>query len=219
MQKSVFTVLTLSLGLAFTTVSHADLVQAQPLSNSIESANLANRVLDQGGQSISSALFKMNSLSNNNSAIASKPTAVTALSITETAGNRVKSQNVPARIEVDKSEPGIIDRLSAVASEAVRKFSQTGMASWYGRQFHGRKTASGEKFDMYAMTAAHRSLPLNCYIRVTNKDNGKSVVVKVNDRGPFHGNRVLDLSYGAANKLGFTSRGTGNVTIERIEAP
>lgn len=220
MQKSVFTILTLSIGLAFTTVSHADLVQAQPLSNSVESANLANRVLDQNGQSISSALFKMNALSNNNSAIASKATAVTALSITETAGNRVKSQNIPARIEVDnKSEPGIIDRLSTVASEAVRKFTQTGMASWYGRQFHGRKTASGDKFDMYAMTAAHRSLPLNCFIRVTNKSNGKSVVVKVNDRGPFHGNRVLDLSYGAANKLGITNSGTGNVTIERIEAP
>ncbi len=222
MQKSVFTVLTLSIGLAFTTASHADLVQAQPLSNGVESANLANRVLDQDGQTISSALFKMNTAanSNNNSAIASKPTAITALSITETAGNRVKSQNVPARIEIEnKAEPGIIDRLSAVASEAVRKFSQTGMASWYGRQFHGRKTASGDTFDMYAMTAAHRSLPLNCYIRVTNKDNGKSVVVKVNDRGPFHGNRVLDLSYGAANKLGITNRGTGNVTIERIEAP
>lgn len=93
------------------------------------------------------------------------------------------------------------------------------MASWYGRQFHGRKTASGDTFDMYAMTAAHRSLPLNCYIRVTNKDNGKSVVVKVNDRGPFHGNRVLDLSYAAANKLGIAGSGTGNVTIERIEAP
>ena len=220
MQKSVFTVLTLSIGLAFTTVSHADLVQAQPLSNSVESANLANRVLDQGGKSISSALFKMNTFSNNNSAIASKPTALTALNVTETSGNRVKTQTTPARIDVDNSaEPGIIDRLSAVASEAVRKFTQNGMASWYGRQFHGRKTASGEKFDMYAMTAAHRSLPLNCYIRVTNKDNGKSVVVKVNDRGPFHGNRVLDLSYGAANKLGITNSGTGNVSIERIEAP
>lgn len=219
MQKSVFTVLTLSIGLAFTTVSHADLVQAQPLSNSVESANLANRVLDQGGQSISSALFKMNTFSNNNF-VASKPTALTALSVTETSAGRVKTQTTPARIDVDSSsEPGIIDRLSAVASEAVRKFTQNGMASWYGRQFHGRKTASGEKFDMYAMTAAHRSLPLNCYIRVTNKDNGKSVVVKVNDRGPFHGNRVLDLSYGAANKLGITSSGTGNVSIERIEAP
>lgn len=217
MQKSVFSVLTLSIGLAFTTASHADLVQAQPLSNSSESASLANRVLDQDNKSISSALFKMNTPAT--AAPANKPAVVTALSITETAGSRIKTESIPARVEVPQDEPGIIDRLSAVASEAVRKFTQTGMASWYGRQFHGRKTASGDTFDMYAMTAAHRSLPLNCYIRVTNKTNGKSVVVKVNDRGPFHGNRVLDLSYAAANKLGIAGSGTGNVTIERIDTP
>lgn len=217
MQKSVFSVLTLSIGLAFTTASYAEMVQAQPLGTSSESASLANRVLDQDGKRISSALFKMNTPVIA-AAPTNKPAVVTALSITETAGNRIKTEDVPARVEVPE-EPGIIDRLSAVASEAVRKFTQTGMASWYGRQFHGRKTASGDTFDMYAMTAAHRSLPLNCYIRVTNKDNGKSVVVKVNDRGPFHGNRVLDLSYAAANKLGIASRGTGNVTIERIERP
>ena len=216
MQKSVFSVLTLSLGLVFTTASHADLVQAQPLSSNAESASLANRVLDQDGKSISSALFKTNAPVT--VAAPAKAAVVTALSITETAGSRVKTENIPARVE-STEEPGIIDRLSAVASEAVRKFTQTGMASWYGRQFHGRKTASGDTFDMYAMTAAHRSLPLNCYIRVTNKDNGKSVVVKVNDRGPFHGNRVLDLSYAAANKLGIAGSGTGNVTIERIDAP
>lgn len=216
MQKSVFSVLTLSLCLAFTTASHADLVQAQPLSSNAESASLANRVLDQDGKSISSALFKTNAPVI--VAAPAKAAVVTALSITETAGSRVKTENIPARVE-STEEPGIIDRLSAVASEAVRKFTQTGMASWYGRQFHGRKTASGDTFDMYAMTAAHRSLPLNCYIRVTNKANGKSVVVKVNDRGPFHGNRVLDLSYAAANKLGIAGSGTGNVTIERIDAP
>lgn len=96
-------------------------------------------------------------------------------------------------------------------------FTQTGIASWYGKQFDGRKTASGEHFDMHAFTAAHRSLPLNCYIRVTNKTNGKSVVVKVNDRGPFHGNRVLDLSYGAAKALDMLHSGVGNVKIERIQ--
>jgi rare lipoprotein A len=106
-----------------------------------------------------------------------------------------------------------------VASNTVSKFKQTGLASWYGRKFHGRKTASGETFDMNAMTAAHRSLPLNCYVKVTNKSNGKSVVVKVNDRGPFHGKRVLDLSYGAAKKLGITSEGVGNVAIERVSGP
>lgn len=223
MQKSVFTVLTLSIGLATSTVSHADLVQSQPLNNSVESSNLANRVLDQNGQSISSALFKMNSPAL--AVATSKPTTITALNMTETAGSRVRTESVAAKFDDNKDsnakndEPGIIDRLSAVASEAVRKFTQTGMASWYGRQFHGRKTASGDTFDMYAMTAAHRSLPLNCFIRVTNKDNGKSVVVKVNDRGPFHGNRVLDLSYGAASKLGIAGSGTGNVTIERVDSP
>lgn len=113
----------------------------------------------------------------------------------------------------------VLGQLTAVASSAVSKFKQTGLASWYGRQFHGKKTASGERFDMNALTAAHRSLPMNCYIKVTNKDNGKSVVVRVNDRGPFHGNRVLDLSYGAAKAIGITQKGVGNVTIERVNTP
>lgn len=119
---------------------------------------------------------------------------------------------------VKQDEP-VLEKLTAVASNTVNKFKQTGLASWYGRQFHGKKTASGETFNMNAMTAAHRSLPLNCYIRVTNKDNGKSVIVKVNDRGPFNGNRVLDLSYGAAQAIGITQRGTGNVIIERVDGP
>lgn len=121
---------------------------------------------------------------------------------------------------VKQDEPiPVLEKLTAVASNTVNKFKQTGLASWYGRQFHGRKTASGEAFDMNDMTAAHRSLPLNCYIRVTNKDNNKSVIVRVNDRGPFHGNRVLDLSYGAAKALGIAQRGTGNVVIERVDGP
>ena len=113
----------------------------------------------------------------------------------------------------------VLERLTAVASNSVSKFKQNGLASWYGRQFHGRKTASGDTFDMNGLTAAHRSLPLNCYVKVTNKSNGKSVVVKVNDRGPFHGNRVMDLSYGAAKQLGITSKGVGNVSIERVSGP
>lgn len=113
----------------------------------------------------------------------------------------------------------VLERLSAVASNSVNKFQQNGMASWYGRQFNGRKTASGEVYNQNSLTAAHRSLPLNCYIKVTNKSNGKSVVVKVNDRGPFHGNRVLDLSYAAANQIGITNTGTGNVSIERVSGP
>lgn len=114
-------------------------------------------------------------------------------------------------------DANIVDRLNSLASTTVRNFTQSGVASWYGRQFHGRKTANGETFNMNAMTAAHKTLPLNCMIRVTNKSNGKSVVVKVNDRGPFHGSRVVDLSYGAAKALGIVDTGTANVSIERID--
>lgn len=100
--------------------------------------------------------------------------------------------------------------------ESAQGFSQTGMASWYGRKFHGNRTSSGEKFDMYKMTAAHRTLPLPTYVRVTNLDNDREVVVKVNDRGPFHSNRIIDLSYAAAVKLGMIKTGTARVRIEAI---
>lgn len=95
-------------------------------------------------------------------------------------------------------------------------FVQTGRASWYGKRFHGRKTASGEPFDMNALTAAHKELPLGTKIEVTNNANGKSIVVTVNDRGPFHGNRVLDLSKEAARQLGLIRKGTANVTIRAL---
>lgn len=127
--------------------------------------------------------------------------------------------NQPKVTISDNKDTHVLGQLTAVASNTVSKFKQNGVASWYGRQFHGRKTASGETFDMNGLTAAHRTLPMNCYIKVTNKDNGKSVVVKVNDRGPFHGNRVLDLSYGAAKAIGITQKGTGNVIIERVNKP
>ncbi len=95
----------------------------------------------------------------------------------------------------------------------------TGSASFYGSRHHGNKTASGERFNMYGLTAAHRSLPLGCTIRVTNKDNGKSVILKVNDRGPFHGNRVLDVSQGAAKQLGFIKQGLAKINIEVLSLP
>lgn len=126
--------------------------------------------------------------------------------VSKTASNKVAADDV-------------LSQLTAVASSTVSRFKQAGLASWYGRQFHGKKTASGETFDMNALTAAHPSLPMNCYVKVTNKDNGESVVVRINDRGPFHGNRVLDLSYGAAKAIGIAKQGTGNITIERIESP
>lgn len=96
-------------------------------------------------------------------------------------------------------------------------FSQTGTASWYGNKFHGHLTANGEIYDMYAMTAAHTSLPLPTYLRVTNLANNRQVIVRVNDRGPFIGNRILDLSYAAAVKLDMLKSGTARVKIQAID--
>jgi rare lipoprotein A len=98
----------------------------------------------------------------------------------------------------------------------AEKFEQSGVASWYGRQFHGRKTSNGEIYDMFKMTAAHKRLPLPSYVKVTNLSNGHSVVVRVNDRGPFRDNRIIDLSYAAAVKLGMAKSGTAPVRIQTI---
>jgi rare lipoprotein A len=98
----------------------------------------------------------------------------------------------------------------------VKTFKATGVASWYGKQFQGRKTTSGERYDMFAMTAAHPTLPIPSYVRVTNAANGKSVIVRINDRGPFHRNRAMDLSHAAAYKLGFVKQGSAKVSIERV---
>ena len=95
-------------------------------------------------------------------------------------------------------------------------YKATGIASWYGRKFHGQKTSSGETYDMYGMTAAHPTLPIPSYVRVTNPATGKSVVVRVNDRGPFLHNRIMDLSYAAAWKLGYTGNGSTKVTVELL---
>jgi rare lipoprotein A len=91
-----------------------------------------------------------------------------------------------------------------------------GMASWYGEKFHGHKTSNGEVFDMYQMTAAHKSLRIPSYARVTNLANGRSVIVRVNDRGPFHGDRMIDLSYAAAKRLGYQSQGVAQVEVAAI---
>ena len=98
-------------------------------------------------------------------------------------------------------------------------FKQEGFASWYGMKFHGHATSNGEIYDVYQMTAAHKTLPLPSYVRVTRQDNQKSVIVRVNDRGPFHEGRIIDLSYAAAVKLGINKMGTAAVSIEVISAP
>jgi rare lipoprotein A len=100
---------------------------------------------------------------------------------------------------------------------STKGYVEKGTASYYGQKFHGRRTSNMEVYDMYAFTAAHKTLPLPSFARVTNLDNGKSVVVRVNDRGPFHEGRVIDLSYAAAVKLGITARGTGRVEVRALQ--
>lgn len=101
--------------------------------------------------------------------------------------------------------------------EDATGFRERGLASWYGTKFHGRRTSSGEPYDMYQMTAAHKSLPIPSYVKVTNTRNGKSAIVRVNDRGPFHEGRVIDLSYAAALKLDVVGTGTAPVEIVALD--
>jgi len=103
--------------------------------------------------------------------------------------------------------------------ESSRGYHERGIASWYGTKFHGRRTSSGETYDMYAMTAAHKTLPLPTFVEVINLENGKKVVLRVNDRGPFHDNRIIDLSYTAATKLDIIAKGTGLVEVRALSSP
>ncbi|MEO6564554.1 MAG: septal ring lytic transglycosylase RlpA family protein [Casimicrobiaceae bacterium] len=103
-----------------------------------------------------------------------------------------------------------------VPATTLRPYKERGIASWYGRKFHGQKTSNGETYDMYAMTAAHPTLPLPSYVKVTNVVTGRSVVVRVNDRGPFLHGRIIDLSYAAAHRIGTAAKGSGEVEVEAI---
>lgn len=98
-------------------------------------------------------------------------------------------------------------------------YDASGIASWYGRDFHGKHTANGEIYDMHALSAAHKTLPLPTLVRVTNLDNGRSVIVRVNDRGPFVKNRLIDLSHAAAQQLGYAERGTAHVRVQTLDLP
>lgn len=98
-----------------------------------------------------------------------------------------------------------------------KNYVQSGTASWYGTKFHGQNTANGEVYDLYGMSAAHKTLPLPAYVRVTNLDNNRVVILRVNDRGPFYSDRIIDLSYAAAKKLGYAESGTARVKVEGID--
>ena len=137
--------------------------------------------------------------------------------------------NIPSRIDAipdavpriethsrSTMKPYVVFGKRYVPVSDERPFRQEGTASWYGKKFHGNKTANGETYDMYGMTAAHPTLPLPSYARVTHATTGKSVIVRINDRGPFHSNRIMDLSYVAAAKLGLIGPGSGQIIIEAI---
>jgi rare lipoprotein A len=114
------------------------------------------------------------------------------------------------------NKPYVVLGKSYVPETSLKPFQQRGIASWYGKKFHGQKTSIGEPYDMFSMTAAHPTLAIPSYVRVTNVSSGKSVVVRVTDRGPFHADRIIDLSYAAAHRLGYINNGSTSVEIEAI---
>ena len=116
-----------------------------------------------------------------------------------------------------KANPYTVLGKSYYPMSDARTYRETGTASWYGTKFHDQLTANGERYDLYGMTAAHKTLPLPSYVRVTNLDNGRKVVLRVNDRGPFYSDRIIDLSFAAAKKLGFAESGTARVHVEGID--
>jgi len=126
----------------------------------------------------------------------------------------------PARLEPlsrqGNKSPYTVNNKSYKVLASAENYRAEGIASWYGAKFHGHATSNGETFDMNQISAAHKTLPLPSWVRVTNLDNGKSIEVRVNDRGPFHGGRIIDLSYAGAVKLGYQDKGTARVRVEAI---
>jgi rare lipoprotein A len=120
-------------------------------------------------------------------------------------------------LAVGNKSPYTVNGVTYEILEKPRHYRERGIASWYGTKFNGHKTSNGEIFDLYQASAAHKTLPIPSYARVTNLDNGRSVVVRINDRGPFHADRLIDLSYGAAVKLGYMERGTAPVEVEVLD--
>ena len=132
--------------------------------------------------------------------------------------------SLPDAVPIDEpfhkfaNRPYVVFGRSYVPAVNKDAYRERGIASWYGKKFHGQKTSSGEVYDMFAMTAAHKTLPIPSYAKVTNVRTGASVVVRINDRGPFHGDRIIDLSYAAASRIGVASAGSGLVDVERVFA-
>jgi len=126
--------------------------------------------------------------------------------VLDTPGSGLKGTQKPYEVNGERFEP----------IRSADGYSEEGMASWYGKDFHGRKTSNGEEYDMHAMTAAHKTLPMNVHVRVINQANGRQSVVRINDRGPFVRGRIIDLSYAAAKELGVVGPGTAPVRVEAL---
>ena len=133
---------------------------------------------------------------------------ISVLSLTCTPSPRYQSGGKPVQTVIKKNKKTTFNKSKKIFR---------GTSSYYGPKFHGKLTANGEIFDMYGVTAAHKEFPFNTIVRVTNENNGKSQIIRINDRGPYVGNRILDCSFGAAKKLDFVSEGTAPVKIEVIE--
>ncbi|NLA50733.1 MAG: septal ring lytic transglycosylase RlpA family protein [Alcaligenaceae bacterium] len=131
---------------------------------------------------------------------------------------RAKSQQglTGQHVRAKRGKSYVVKGVRYTPFSSVSEFTETGEASWYGPGFHGRKTANGERYNQNALTAAHKELPINSVVRVTHESTGKSVVVRINDRGPFHGDRVIDMSYAAAKAIGMVQQGKANVRIELL---
>ncbi len=123
---------------------------------------------------------------------------------------------IESRTSAGNKSPYTINGRTYRVLQDERDYTEVGVASWYGRKFHGHLTSNGEKYDMFQLSAAHTTLPIPSYIRVTNLDNGRSVIARVNDRGPFHPGRVVDMSYAGAVLLGYANKGTARVRVESI---
>ena len=158
-------------------------------------------------------------------------TTITIISLTACSFSRDGAPRRHVNVaKIPNAKPKVEPRSAAGNPSSYKVFGKTyhvmqdgsgyverGIASWYGTKFHGNKTSNGETYSMYKMTAAHKSLPIPTYVEVTNLNNGRKVIVRVNDRGPFHENRIIDLSYVAAKKLGIVGTGTGIVEVRSID--
>ena len=145
------------------------------------------------------------------------------ISSTDSAGKPINAAAIPdaipkveARSKYGNPKSYVVFGKRYYVMNSSQGYVEQGTASWYGTKFHGRRTSSGVPFNMYEITAAHKSLPLPTYVEVTNLATGKKIIAKVNDRGPFHGDRIIDLSYAAAAKLGIFSKGTGKVEVRAL---